>query len=352
MIRTLRMTAAGFLAVLAVSTPIVAQQSPPVLRTGAAEISVGGRVHAQFVTSSVDTVPVQEWLLRRVRLESAVKVNDFVGGKVQLDFAGNRVSVKDAYLTLDLAPALRVLAGNAHRPFGILTQTSSNRILVAERGARIRGLSGAWEQNNLVAELGYADRDIGLQVMGAPGGAPLGLFYAAAYTNGPARQPALHEDTYQLSARAGVHPTGSTAIAVSWSRRDFARGDTTRAGVAWAVDGEIGRYGPGFHLVTELSYGDFDPFEEAHFFGGQVWLGYRTPELGGRISSVEPVLRISHGDPDVEERVDVAAGGTLITPGLNLNLGGQNRVMLNYDVWRGDRGQTETSFKTQFQLAF
>jgi hypothetical protein len=346
---------AGMLAVVSLVTvagSASAQQTGPVLRAGAAEITIGGRVHTQFTTSTVDTVPVQEWVLRRIRLESTVKVNDVVGGKIQLDFAGNKVTIKDAYLTMDLDPALRILAGNAHRPFGIITQTTSNRILFAERGTRIRGLGEAWDQHNLVAELGYSDRDLGLQAMGAPHGAPLGFFYAAAFTNGPARKPAVHDDTYQLSARAGVHPARNTTLAASWSRRDFAHGDTTDTGMAWALDGEIGHYGPGFHLLAEASYGDFNPAAGAHFFGAQTWLAYRTPELHGRIKHIEPALRLSHGDPDVEDDLDVADGGTLITPGLNLYLGGLNRIMINWDVWRADNGRRENSFKTQFQLAF
>jgi hypothetical protein len=346
---------AGLLAVaglVTVAGGASAQQTVPVLHVGAAEITVGGRAQTQFTTSSVDTVPMQEWVMRRLRLETVLKVNDLVGGKIQLDFAGNKVAMKDAYISLDFDPALRLLVGNAHRPFGIMTQTTSNRILPIERGTRIRGLPEAWEEQNLVTELGYSDRDLGMHVLGAPHGAPLGLFYAASYTNGPARKPTVHDDTYQLSARVGVHPTHTTTLAASWSRRDFAQGDSTNAGVAWAMDGEIGHYGPGFHLVTEAAYGDFDPAAGAHFFGAHVWLGYRTRELHSKIRNLEPMLRVSHGDPDVESDIDVAEGGTLITPGLNLYLGGLNRVMINYDLWRQDDGSRENSFKMQFQLAF
>lgn len=345
----------GFVAALgalALASPAAAQQTGPVLRAGAAEITIGGRVHTQFTTSSVDTVPVQEWVLRRVRLESTVKVNDVVGGKVQLDFAGNRVAIKDAYLTMELDPAFRIVAGNQHRPFGIITQTTSNRILFAERGARIRGLTDSWEEHNLVADLGYADRDLGLQITGAPHGAPAGLFYGVGYFNGPARRPALQEDTYQLTARAGIKPARNVTLAGSWSRRDFARGDTTHAGTAFALDAEIGHYGPGFHFVGEVVTGDFDPFRDARFFGAQGWVGYRTRELRGSIKHVEPALRLSHGDPDIDEDQDVAVGGLLVTPGVNLYLGGQNRIMFNADLWRGDNGRREQSFKTQFQLAF
>lgn len=340
------------IALLLASFPARAQQTGPTLRTGAAEITLGGRVHTQFTTSSVDTVPVQEWVLRRVRLESTVKVNDWVGGKVQLDFAGNRVSIKDAYLTMELDPAFRIVAGNQHRPFGIITQTTSNRILFAERGTRIRGLGEAFDQHNLVAELGYADRDLGLQVTGAPSGAPMGLFYGVGYFNGPARRPAVHDDTYQVVGRVGVRPAGNVSVAGSFSRRDFVEGDSSAAGTAWALDAEIGSYAPGFHLVGEAVVGDFDPHTDSRFVGSQLWLAYRTPALGGRVTHVEPAVRVSHGDPDADQDSDVAVGGLLVTPGVNLYLGGMNRIMVNADIWRGDNGRREFSFKTQFQLAF
>jgi len=335
-----------------VTTPLAAQQSGPVLRTGAAEITIGGRAHFQFTTSSVDTVPVQEWVMRRLRLESTVKVNEVVGGKISVDFAGNRVSIKDAYLSMDLDPALRIVAGHQHRPFGTLAQASSNRIPVAERGVRVRGLEDAWDEHNLVTDLGYADRDLGLLLSGAPHNAPAGLFYGVGYFNGPARDPGVHEDTYQLAARVGMQPASNVTIAGSWSRRDFPSGDGTRAGTAWALDAEVGSDAPGFHLVGEVTTGDFDPFEDARFFGAQAWLAYRTRELAGTVKHVEPALRISYGDPGIEDGQDVPIGGLLLTPGVNLYVGGLNRIMFNADLWRADDGRREHSFKTQFQLAF
>lgn len=352
--RRLRYMPAAAAASLSVTLAVnaAAQASGPVVRAAAAEITVGGRVHTQFTTSTVDSVAAQEWVLRRVRLETGVRVNDLVSGRVQLDFAGNRVSVKDAYLAMALDPAAVLLAGVANRPFGLLTQTSSNRVLVAERGARIRGLPEAYDEHNLVAELGYADRDLGIQLSGAPRGAPLGLFYAAGYFNGPARRAAAGHDTYQLAARAGIRPLRQVSLAGSWSRRDFVEDDQVRGGAAWAVDLEVGSFGPGLHLMAEAVTGAFDPFTGSRFAGAQGWLAYRTPPLGGRVQHVEPVVRVSHGDPDASGETDVAIGGTLITPGINLYVGGMNRIQVAYDLWRSDRGRREGAFRTQFQLAF
>ncbi len=342
------------------SVTLAAQDAPtgPVVKTGGVEITLGGRVHTQFNTTSVEDVPTTEFVLRRVRLESAIKVNDWVSGRVQVDFAGNRVSLKDAFLRLDIDPALSLIAGHAHRPFGLLVQTSANRILPIERGVRIRGLDDHLEENEIILELAHADRDIGLQAHGAPEGAPLGLFYQAGFFNGPARAAAGAEDTYQVVARVGVKPLSNVTVAGSFSRRDHAFRDTlldetfVEDGKAWAVDLEVGGFRPGFHLLAEATTGDFDPFLGTEFAGAQVWLAYRTPKRAGRIEHVEPVFRASWGDPDVDDDGVDEVGGTLLTPGLNLYLGGLNRIMFNYDFWNPLSGDRQGSFKALFQLAF
>jgi hypothetical protein len=331
----------------------------PVLKVGAAEISINGRVQAQFNTTGVDEEPATEWELRRVRLEATVKVNDLVSGKIQPEFAGSRVALRDAYIRLTFDPAFQVLAGQAHRPFGIITPTSSTRILPIERGVRIRGVAADLDQYNLVSGLGYSERDVGIQVTGEPAGAPLGLSYALGYFNGPARAEAAGESTDQVVARLAVRPAERLRIGAGWSTREFLASEVLPdedveldRGHAWEADVEYGHYGPGLHLVGEVSYGDLTPSLGTRFFGAQGWLAYRTGAVSRAVSGVEPVLRVSYGDPNVNGRGDATGGGTLVTPGINLYLGGLNRVMLNYDWWNPDVGRRHGSFKAQFQLAF
>lgn len=334
-----------------------AQQEGPVLKTGAVEISIGGRVQTQFNTTTVEDEPATETILRRVRLEASVRVNDWVTGKVQPDFAGDRVRVKDAYLKLELDPALELLAGKAQRPFGLLTQTSSTVILPVERGLRIRGVDG-WEEQSIVEELEYADRDVGFQVMGDVRGAPLGLSYQAGWFAGPLQDAEGAEDSWQLAARVAVEPVPDLTLGASWSRRHFGVFDAedvvidTEAGQAWALDVEYGGFDPGLHLLGEAVMGDFDPVTGAEFAGAQGWLAWRTGAVSERIAAVEPVLRVSWADPDRDDVGGIAPGGTLVTPGLNLYLGGKNRVMFDYDLWSPDERDGEGSFKAMFQLAF
>lgn len=329
----------------------------PRLKLNVLEIAIHGRVHTQFNTTTVDDEQPTEWLLRRVRLEASVQVNELVSGKIQPDFAGDRVSVKEAYLKLNFSPGVQLLAGKAFRPFSLLEQTSSNRILPIERGLDIRGVSG-FDEYAIIHDLKYSDREIGLQLMGAPSGAPLGLAYAAGVFRGPLSGRVGGQETNQIAARVTVEPLEDLRLGAGWSNRHFV--DAARSlpvgdpvlerGNAWEVDVEFGSFSPGLHLLSEVAFGDFDPAAAVDFVGAHAWLGYRTAAISPRVSAVEPILRLSYGNVDTEP---LELGGTLITPGINVFFGPLNRVMLNYDIWSpaGDAG-TEGSFKALFQLAF
>lgn len=323
-------------------------------------LTFGGRVQTLFNTTSVDDQPVARTEVRRARLEATVHFGRLIQGRIQPEFAGSRVTLKDAYVRFNLDPGVQLWAGQAHRPFGVISPISTTRMLPIERGVRIRGVEDAFDQYNILAELGHADRDVGLQLRGEPRGAPLGLSYAAGFFNGPAAADAPEAETWQGVARVSIQPARNVRVGASWSRIDHvSAGDDeapeTREGQAWEADVELGTDKGGLHLVGEVSRGDFDPFAGAEFLGAQGWVGYRTGRVSGSISAVEPLLRVSYGDPDVDDEALVdGAGGTLVTPGVNLWLGGLNRVAFNWELWNpdGEGGETVHSAKILFQLAF
>jgi hypothetical protein len=342
-----------------------AAQAEPTIRvvTRAAEVSIGGRVQAQFSTSSADEAVPALWEMRRVRLEMAIRVNPLISARLNPEFSGPQVALRDAFVQLDLGPAAQVQVGQAFRPFGLIAQTSSVRILPIERGARFRGIPAPQEHYNLVAGLGYADRDVGLQVRGAPPGAPLGLTYGAGVFNGPAVGAAVGTATYQLAARATIAPLDEVRLGAGWSRRHFAgaapgeQAAPVRAGAAWEIDAALGSFAGGPNLLAEAAFGTRDPWnpERRRFRAAQLWAAYRSRPLAANDFRIEPVLRVSHGDPDASEteRQVGGAGGLLLTPGLNLYAGPLNRVMVNYDFWSpaGD-APDHRSFRVMFQAAF
>jgi hypothetical protein len=356
-VRLLSVTSA---ALLLVTAPAAGQGFVIATPDSSAKITFAGRVQTLFNTSSVDDVPAAQTELRRVRLEANLQLGELVYGKIQPEFAGSRVTLKDAYVRLNFHPAAQLWAGQAHRPFGAISPASTVRILPIEKGLRIRGVRGAYDEYNLLLNLGYSERDVGLQLRGELKDAPLGLSYAAGFFNGPAQALAPEENTWQAVARIAARPASAVRLGVSWSRIDHVLEETedeallTREGQAWAADVELGSDGGGPRLVAEATYGDFDPFVDAKFFGAQGWAGYRTGRVSERIAALEPLLRVSYGDPDVdgEAELDGARGGTLVTPGLNLWLGGLNRFALNWEVWSPDDGERVHSLKALFQLAF
>ncbi|HZG42580.1 MAG TPA: porin, partial [Longimicrobium sp.] len=238
-----------------------AAQGFTILGPDSSRLTFNGRIQTQFNTSSDDDVPQSETALRRVRLESTFQLNRMVSGKISPEFAGSRVSIRDAYVRFALDPALVVWAGQAYRPFSAMTMYSSSRMLPIERGVRIRGLSDEYDQWNLVSGLGYGDRDVGLQLRGEPKGAPLGLSYAVGWFNGPARAEFPNENTGQVVARVGIAPAPNLKLNASYSARDFAAGGDAvevERGDAWEADVEIGSERGGLHVLGEVVAGDFD----------------------------------------------------------------------------------------------
>lgn len=345
-------------ALLLVTAPAAGQGFTVTTPDSSARITFGGRVQTIFNTTSVDDRPGTETELRRVRLEATLQFGRLVSGKIQPEFAGSRVSLRDAYVRFNLDPALQVWAGQAHRPFGLVSPYSTVRLPALEKGLRIRGVEG-YEHFNLLSGLGYSDRDVGIQLRGEPEGAPLGLSYAAGVFNGPARTNAPEENTYQVVARVAARPVGWARVGVSWSRIDFAHviDDVAQVemseGAAWGADVELGSERGGPRAVFEVARGDSDPLPEAEFVSAQGWVAYRTGRVSSTIAALEPVVRVSWADPDVDgDAIGLPVGGTLVTPGINLWLGGLNRFSLYYDVWNPDAGESARSFKALFQLAF
>lgn len=326
------------------------------LRANGVELSVGGRVQTQLNTTSIENEPPSQLILRRARLEVGIRVDERISGVLHPEFANDGVELKDAYLKFAFSPAVQFLAGQAYRPFGLLEQTSSKRILPIERGLRIRGLD-AVDGYDLVSGLGYSNRDVGLQVLGMFKDGPGSVAYAAGVFRGPLHGEVGNQDTYQVAVRVTGSLAKALRVGAGWSSRAFARGISDSPelarGNAFEVDLAYGSFAPGVHVLAELSYGDIDPFIDATFRAAQTWLAYRTREIGRTGAALEPIFRISYAATGDPEAVPVVPGGTLVTPGINVYSGPLNRIMVNYDVWLGGDGSRDAnSFKVMFQLGF
>jgi hypothetical protein len=329
------------------------------LHSAAADLTITGQLQTQFNTTSAAGEPSSEYLVRRARITAEVRINDVVSGKVEPDFAMGTVRLKDAFVRLTLAPAFRLTMGQQKRPFDLFKLQAATEILVVERLGTIRGVDpcagvgGICAFSQLTQELEYADRDIGVFVDGQD---RAGNFtYAASVTNGTGDNASDENGTKSYTARVSARPLDGTRIAAHVGVHDYRdpiRGD--EYATAFGADLEIGDFSPGLHLMAGVVSGDnwrnLTAEGPTPFFATQAIVAYRAPVRGGRpVAALEPVLRLSFGDPDRDTAAD---GGWLVTPGAFAYITGRNRLGVNLDIWKPQVGETEVSLKAQAYLHF
>lgn len=326
----------------------------------ALEITLTGRVHTQFNTTSVDEEVASEFLMRRARLTAEIRVSDFVSGKVQPDFGEGKINLKDAYLRLNFSPEFRATIGQFKRPFDLFELTSSTKILVVERTGAIRGVNtcagsgGICSLSQFTEKLGLSDRDIGVLFDGHDGSKRLA--YMVSLTNGSGPNVKEENDRKSFAGRLEVELRKDLRIAGNVSVHDFT--DTLKAedyAVAYGGDLELGNYKTGLHVQAGAVAGDnwkkLDAAGDASTFAtAQGIVTYRFPLSGNRfVEALEPVGRVSWGDPDTDASDD---DGFLFTLGFMVHFTGLNKIAVNVDVWAPSTGSSEWSLKTQSYLHF
>lgn len=350
-------TATGILAALlgaAVLQPLTAQVRVP----DNVQIRFSGRLHAQFNTTSVDTERSSDFLIRRARLSAEVNVGPWVTGKVEPDFGEGGIELKDAWVRLNLSPAFQVSAGQFKRPFDLFELTSSTQILVIERAGGVRGVSacagpgGVCSFSRLTEKLQFADRDIGVLVEGERGN----VFYAASVTNGTGANTPDENGNKSYTARLGVTAASGVVIAANAAMHDYVHPTTGLDRYAHAIgaDVELGDFGGGPHAQLGFVTGENwsnpqDPQTGTTFVTAQAIVTYRAGLMRGPLHGIEPLFRVSYGDPDTDTADDQ---GWLLTPGVMLHLMGRNKVAFNADIWSPGTGSSEWSFKSQMYFYF
>lgn len=342
--------AAAAVTVLCTAAPLAAQPS----------ITVGGRLHTQFNTTSVSGERGSEFLIRRARVDALVRVNRVVTGFVQPEYAGSQASLRYAYLRLDFGPALRASVGQIKRPFDLFTLTSSTDILVIERTGDIRGVDtcpgvgGVCSYARFMERLQLAAPDIGLVL---EGGARTGrVTYALSVMNGTGSNAADENGTKSYTGRLVVSPTASVRVAANVALHDYVKPATGTNAYAPALGGdlEIGNFRHGFHLQGGVVAGDNwrNPVagEPTTFVTGQAIATYKfSLARSPYAEALEPLMRVSVGNPNTGAPRD---GGVLLTPGLVWYITGRNKMAANLDIWRPDQGAVEWGVKIQSYLFF
>lgn len=333
------------------------------IESKAAEITLTGRVQLQWNTTSVDGPISNEFLIRRARLTAEIDFNDWISGKVQPEYGEGEVSLKDAYLRLSFDPAFRATLGQFKRPFDLFELTSSTQFLVIERAGGIRGVDtcsgpgGICSYSRFTEKLGYSDRDIGVMVEGDLGSR---FEYSASVTNGTGANSEEENGSKSYTGRFAVAATPDLTIAGNLGAHDYERESAlgemeNEYAIAFGGDIEYGNYTRGLHVQAGITAGDNwlnldasgDP---TTFVTAQGIVTYKVPVSNSRfIEAIEPVARVSWGDPDTDADDDQ---GILFTPGLVAFFSGRNKLAINADIWSPSQGDTELSVKVQSYLHF
>lgn len=133
------------------------------LREGPVELTLGGRLHLDATTYSVDGLSDSDADLRRARLELSGKIGDLVRFRVDREFAGTD-GWRNVWASIRPADGVEIKGGNFTIPFSLEEIQSSNSTTFIERSLVSTltpgfGLGGAVRvaRNNWTVSAGYFD---------------------------------------------------------------------------------------------------------------------------------------------------------------------------------------------------
>lgn len=321
-----------------------------------ASLIIGGLVQPRYAISSVDGAD-NDFEIRRTRLRAEVTVNDFVSGRVLTEFGGGSGRILDAYMTLGFSEGFNASFGQFKRAFDIFELPSPGELPEIERDGGIEGYAPCaafgtiCSYSALTEGLSLAGRDIGLRVGGSSGQ----LSYLATLTNGPGLNRADENDAKSASGRLTYAVNGDLSVSGQLALHDYVDADGNATAVAFGGDVEVGTWRDGLHVRGSLVVGDnwrqLDPttLDPATFLTFQGIATYYYPVDGERLAGIEPLARISFGDPDTDTDDN---RGLLVSPGVMFYITGWNRIGANLDIYSPQTGDKEFSFKVQSTLYF
>ena len=329
------------------------------LRTPGIQAEVGGRVHLQFATTSVDGPPSTQFLIRRARLNFSVTLNDWITGRIQPEFGLGSAKVRDAWIRLGFSPGFRVTFGQFKVPFDLFQLTSSTETLVIERTGVVTGAGSCpgvvfCSYSTISAGLILSDRDIGVMVDGTSGK----FYYGVSVTNGTGQVDLDDNGTKSFTGRVAVEVAPDVSVGVNAAMHDFLN-DTTAASEyapAAGADLDVGNFTEGLHfrlgIIVGENWRNLDAGgNTSTFVTGQGIISYKIPVTNNRyIEAVEPLGRLSWAEADTDATGSSRA--LLITPGVQVFFTGRNKVALNIDIYDQDQMETQVSVKAQVYFYF
>ncbi len=343
----------------------VAQAGEEGVITKKSKLTLTGRIHAQFQTTSVeDYSPSSTFSIRRARIKAGF-VHGALKGLVQYDFGEGDAGAKDVYVDWKLSDGFKIKMGQYKMPFSLWELTSSTKIALIERANKIMGSANDGTTNNiLVKDGGWAGRDIGVQVHGSGGK----VSYALGLFNGNGLNNKRDDDSGKTFAgRVVIEAADKFDLGASFSNRMYndyvqytnvAQTDSTISDESFYAVEVDADYGIGANVdekgpwvQAEFSYGKNPHFDtDTKFMGFMAVFTYNvlTPN-SNQLLSMRPAFRFDYGKRNTD---DDDSATILITPGIDFFLSKSNRIAVNFDVNmpQADGADTEYGFRTQFQM--
>lgn len=340
------------LAAALVLTAAPALEAQTEITARGADIRIGGRLHGQFTTSSVDGANSQ-FAFRRARLNIDVSVGDFWSARVQPDFVGGTATLQDAWVRFNFDPAFRVSVGQFQRAFDIFEASSSTELSIIERDGRIGGYSncagvgGVCTLSRFAPKLEFAGRDQGVRVEAGSGR----LRFLGTLTNGTGVNTADENSSKSFGGRLTYAATEKLKVGGGIALHDYDDAGETEYATGWSAELEYGDFAEeGLHLQAGVIGGEnWKVTDSPTFMAWQAVATWYAPLNGDRIVGIEPVARIGSGDPNTAVDDD---GGLAFTPGLMFYVSGRNKFGFNVDFYSPQTGDTEYSFKFQTYVYF
>jgi hypothetical protein len=242
-----------------------------------------------------------------------------------------------------------------------------------ERAVRIRGIYDAYgaadaatgsplltpfdgdvllgEEQELLDRMGYQGYEMGAVAHGSIGP----VDYMAGVFNGTGSDTPDDTDGKAFAGRVtvGMGESLPLTLGAGVSHQEIAVDDGQEAvdGTAFELDAEWGEFRRrGLHALAEATTGT-NLASDTEFRAVQAIVTWFVSTGHARVEGIEPLGRISWGDPD--DGID-GDDGVLVTPGLTLYFSGRNRLMFNWDVFvpADDRFKTVHALRAQAAVAF
>lgn len=368
-----------------VLVPLAVVAFGPAARRIAAQapvIRVGGRAQVQYVEPSGDSTTswnplfaASGFSIRRLRIQADVQFAERANLTIQPSFEMGALRMRDAFLRVALVAEgpvrLGLTMGQEKKPFSRYELTSSNNLVVLERGLSVRGFVVGYTppaQINLLEGNGYIAHDLGAS-LDATVAAGRVTFKAGAY-NGSGESTADVNRAKTFAARvvatlirtdagpvlrAGVAAMSRDRGVTSTAVASAFHPDSAHRSTAYGVDLEWGDFRPGPHVVADFATGENldDPtyrFDTGRNLGAvradapdsafttfrsfQVIASWRLA-VGtsdrALVAMVEPALRLDLTDADTDAD---DTGGLLVTPAINVHFTSTAILRAGVDFFR------------------